>query len=117
VLLRATRAEAAFGLTDIRRIGTLLARVKGQIRHRRLDQVSPLAVPALIEVGREWVAGGAEDALLAEAAALIEEATGEPASLLEIQPAGLEEFTSQGDRDRRGPTRRPPRTARSRRRG
>jgi ATP-dependent Lhr-like helicase len=117
VLLRATRAEAAFGLTDIRRIGTLLARVKGQIRHRRLDKVSPLAVPALIEVGREWVAGGAEDALLAEAAALIEEATGEPASFLEIQPAGLEEFASQGDRDRPIPTRRPPRTARNRRRG
>jgi len=117
VLLRATRAEAAFGLTDVRRIGTLLTRVKGQIRHRRLDQVSPLAVPALLEVGREWVAGGAEDALLAEAAALIAEATGEPASLLEILPAGLEEFTSQGDRDRPGPTRRPPRTVRNRRRG
>jgi ATP-dependent Lhr-like helicase len=42
----------------------------------RLDHVSPLAVPALIEEGREWVAGGAEDALLAEAAALVEEVTG-----------------------------------------
>jgi ATP-dependent Lhr-like helicase len=42
----------------------------------RLDRVSPLAVPALIEEGREWVAGGAEDALLAEAAALVDEATG-----------------------------------------
>ena len=41
----------------------------------RLDRVSPLAVPALIEEGREWVAGGAEDALLAEAAALVEDVT------------------------------------------
>ncbi|WP_431270693.1 hypothetical protein [Dankookia sp. P2] len=32
-------------------------------------------MPALIEEGREWVAGGAEDALLAEAAALVEEVT------------------------------------------
>lgn len=75
VLLRATRQEAAAGLTDVSRIGLLLERARGRIRHIRLDRVSPLAVPALIEEGREWVAGGAEDALLAEAAALVEEAT------------------------------------------
>jgi ATP-dependent Lhr-like helicase len=75
ILLRATRAEAAQGLTDVARIAALLARVKGRIRHRVLDRVSPLAVPALIEEGREWVAGGAEDALLAEAASLVEDAT------------------------------------------
>ncbi|HYF08346.1 MAG TPA: helicase-related protein, partial [Acetobacteraceae bacterium] len=75
ILLRATRAEAAHGLTDVSRIAALLARVAGRIRHRRLDRVSPLAVPALIEEGREWVAGGAEDALLAEAAALVADAT------------------------------------------
>jgi ATP-dependent Lhr-like helicase len=75
ILLRATRAEAAHGLTDVSRIATLLARVQGHLRHRRLDKVSPLAVPALIEEGREWVAGGAEDALLAEAAALVNEVT------------------------------------------
>lgn len=75
ILLRATRAEAAAGLTDVGRIGALLARVRGRIRHVALDRVSPLAVPALIEEGREWVSGGAEDALLAEAEALVEEAT------------------------------------------
>jgi ATP-dependent Lhr-like helicase len=75
VLLRATRQEAAGGLTDVARIGLVLARAKGRIKHMRLDRVSPLAVPALIEEGREWVAGGAEDALLAEAAALVDEAT------------------------------------------
>ena len=75
VLMRATRQEAAGGLTDVARIGLLLARARGRIRHMRLDRVSPLAVPALIEEGREWVAGGAEDALLAEAAALVDEAT------------------------------------------
>ncbi len=32
-------------------------------------------MPALIEVGQEWVPGGAEDALLAEAAALVADAT------------------------------------------
>ncbi|WP_431284914.1 ligase-associated DNA damage response DEXH box helicase [Humitalea sp. 24SJ18S-53] len=76
ILLRATRAEAAGGLTDIARIAALLARArKGGIRHRVLDRVSPLAVPALIEEGREWITGGAEDALLAEAAALVHDAT------------------------------------------
>jgi ATP-dependent Lhr-like helicase len=75
VLLRATRAEAARGLTDVRRIAMILARARGRIRHLRLDRVSPLAVPALIEQGHEWVAGGAEDALLAEAEALVADAT------------------------------------------
>lgn len=75
ILLRATRAEAASGLTDVARIGALLARIQGRIRHVELDRVSPLAVPALIEEGREWVSGTAEDALLAEATALVEEAT------------------------------------------
>ncbi|WP_456307314.1 helicase-related protein [Paeniroseomonas aquatica] len=76
VLLRATRQEAAGGLTDVARIGLVLARAKGRIKHMALDRVSPLAVPALIEEGREWVAGGAEDALLAEAEAMVDDVTG-----------------------------------------
>ena len=76
ILLRATRREAAAGITDVARIALLLARARaGGIRHRALTRVSPLAVPALIEEGREWVAGGAEEALLAEAAALVEDVT------------------------------------------
>jgi ATP-dependent Lhr-like helicase len=77
ILLRATRADAASGLTDVARVAAMLARVQGQVRHVRLNRVSPLAVPVLLEVGRESVAhGAAEDALLAEAeeAALIAEA-------------------------------------------
>lgn len=84
VLLRATRQEAAAGLLDVARIGLLLARARGRIRHMVLDRVSPLAVPALIEEGREWVAGGAEDALLAEAAALVEEVTDGAESFAEL---------------------------------
>ena len=54
-------------------------------------------MPALIETGHEWVPGGAEDALLAEAAALVEEAT-----------EGMEQFNdllsdlTEGVRVRRG---------------
>jgi ATP-dependent Lhr-like helicase len=75
VLLRATRADAAGGLTDVRRLSDMLARVKGHITHRALSRVSPLAVPVLLEVGREQVAGSAIDDLLDEAAnELIDEA-------------------------------------------
>jgi ATP-dependent Lhr-like helicase len=78
ILLRATRADAAGGLTDVRRLADMLTRVAGHIRHRRLRKLSPLAVPALLEIGREQVYGSALDALMDEAAAtLIAEATEE----------------------------------------
>ena len=75
VLLRATRADAASGLLDVRRLGEMLRRIQGRIRHRRLDRVSPLAVPLMLEIGAEPVWGEAMETLLGEAAeALIEEA-------------------------------------------
>ena len=46
----------------------MLARVKGRIRHRRLKRVSPLAVPVLLEIGRESVQGEALDRIVDEAA-------------------------------------------------
>jgi ATP-dependent Lhr-like helicase len=80
ILLQATRQDAAGGLTDISRLGGMLARIKGKIHHRRLDRVSPLAVPILLEIGREQVYGGALDDLLDEAAeALIQDAMTGPA--------------------------------------
>jgi ATP-dependent helicase Lhr and Lhr-like helicase len=79
VLLRATRADAGGGLTDIRRLADMLKRVRGKIRHRALDRVSPLAVPVLLEIGKEQVYGGALDELLDQGAqALIAEATEQP---------------------------------------
>ena len=75
LLLRAARADAATGLLDIKRIGEMLSRIKGRIVHKSLDRVSPLAVPVLLEIGRETVYGAAADSLLAEAAdELIKEA-------------------------------------------
>jgi ATP-dependent Lhr-like helicase len=77
VLLRAARADAATGLLDLRRLGDMLARIHGRITHRELDHVSPLAVPVMLEIGRESVYGEASDELLAEAAdELVKEATG-----------------------------------------
>jgi Lhr-like helicase len=78
ILLRATRADAAGGLTDLSRIAEMLARVKGRVVHMVLSRVSPLAVPVLLEIGRESVRTREdEERLLAEAEAIIAEATGE----------------------------------------
>jgi ATP-dependent Lhr-like helicase len=75
VLLRAARADAASGLLDIRRLGDMLSRITGRIVHKSLDHVSPLAVPVMLEIGREAVYGEASDDVLAEAEAeLVKEA-------------------------------------------
>ena len=75
VLLRAARADAAAGLLDVRRLGEMLSRIKGRIVHKALDHVSPLAIPVMLEVGREQVYGEAADELLAETEAeLVKEA-------------------------------------------
>jgi ATP-dependent Lhr-like helicase len=76
ILLQATRADAASGLLDVSRLAEMLSRVKGRIMHKALDRISPLAVPIMLEVGRERVDGEAGDSLLWEAEELIEEAMG-----------------------------------------
>jgi ATP-dependent helicase Lhr and Lhr-like helicase len=77
ILLEATRNDAAQGLLDIGRLGDMLKRIKGHIRLKRLDQISPLAVPIMLEIGRESVSGAADEELLAEAAEdLISDAMG-----------------------------------------
>jgi ATP-dependent Lhr-like helicase len=74
ILLQATRADAAAGLLDVRRLGDMLSRIRGRIMHKRLEQISPLAVPVMLEIGKESVKGEANETLLAEAATLVEEA-------------------------------------------
>ena len=67
ILLRATQRDAAGGLTDLGRLSAMLARVENHVRHSRLDRVSPLAVPVLLDLGRESVrTADDEDALLEE---------------------------------------------------
>jgi ATP-dependent Lhr-like helicase len=67
ILLEATRQDAAQGLLDIQRLGDMLKRIKGHIRLKRLEQISPLAVPIMLEIGKEPVGNAADEALLAEA--------------------------------------------------
>jgi ATP-dependent Lhr-like helicase len=78
ILLRATRADAAGGLTDLSRLAGMLARARGRIVHMALSRVSPLAVPVMLEIGRENVrSDDDEESLLAEAEAIIAEAVAE----------------------------------------
>lgn len=76
ILMQATWADAATGLLDIGRLGDMLERIKGRITHQRLSRISPLAVPIMLEIGKEPVYGEARDQVLLEAEDLIEEALG-----------------------------------------
>ncbi|TFF27152.1 ligase-associated DNA damage response DEXH box helicase [Jiella endophytica] len=80
ILMQATWADAATGLLDVARVSDLLARIKHHIVHQDLPQISPLAVPVMLEIGRESVVGEARDADLREASqeAMIALAMGEP---------------------------------------
>jgi ATP-dependent Lhr-like helicase len=75
ILLRATYEDAGTGLLDIARLSDMLKRIRNRIVTRRLDRVSPLAVPALLEISKEMVAGEAHEDILREVeASLIEDA-------------------------------------------
>jgi len=68
ILLRAAWADAASGLLDVRRLSDALARVAGHVEHVALPKISPLAVPVMLEVGREPIRHGeAMDAILEDA--------------------------------------------------
>jgi ATP-dependent Lhr-like helicase len=69
LLLQAAFADAGEGFLDIRRLGALLKRVKGKIVHRDLPHISPLAVPVMMEIGREMVGAAGEEQVLQDAAA------------------------------------------------
>ncbi|SDG91125.1 ligase-associated DNA damage response DEXH box helicase [Pelagibacterium luteolum] len=77
ILIEATRRDAARGLLDIERLGVALKRIRRHIRHKRLDRISPLAVPILLDIGKEPIFGEARESILREAAEdLIAEAMG-----------------------------------------
>ena len=68
LLLRCAREDAATGLIDVARLGQMLARIRGRIRHAALEHLSPFSVPILLEIGKERSPGGqAGDMILREA--------------------------------------------------
>jgi ATP-dependent Lhr-like helicase len=64
LLLRCARDDAATGLVDVARLGQMLARIKGKIRHAALEHLSPVAVPILMEIGKERSPGHSGETLL-----------------------------------------------------
>ncbi len=66
LMLQVTREEAMRGLVDFRRIEGMLDRVGTRIDLVRLERVSPLAAPLMLEMGRVPVDGAARDRLVAE---------------------------------------------------
>lgn len=76
IMLHITRIEAMRGLVDFARIEGMLERVAGRIDHCRLDGVSPLAAPMMLEMGRVSVSGAANERLLEEEAERLMQAAG-----------------------------------------
>ena len=77
ILLQAAWEDAGSGFLDIRRLAAMLGRVAGRIDSIALERISPLAVPVMMEIGREPVYGEASDAILEEASLdLVAEAMG-----------------------------------------
>ncbi|MGE0045372.1 MAG: ligase-associated DNA damage response DEXH box helicase [Hyphomonadaceae bacterium] len=79
LLLQAAFADASTGLLDIGRLSALLARAKGHIVHRDLACISPLAVPVMMEIGKELVGAAGEEMVLADVAAELMAEAGFPA--------------------------------------
>ncbi len=77
ILIEATRRDAAKGLLDIERLGQCLERIRRNIVHMPLGQISPLAVPIMLEIGKEPIFGEGRESAMAEAAdELFREAAG-----------------------------------------
>ncbi|NBZ87281.1 ligase-associated DNA damage response DEXH box helicase [Stagnihabitans tardus] len=68
LLLEITREEAMRGLVDFGRIEALLDRVGDRVDFRRLDRVSPLAAPLMLEPGKVPIHGQARERLAEDAA-------------------------------------------------
>lgn len=79
LLLQITREEARRGLVDFGRIEDMITRTRGRVDHVRLDRVTPLAAPLMLEPNRVPVKGAGQERILAEAAQRLIEAAGLPA--------------------------------------
>lgn len=68
LLLKAAYNDATRTMLDLPRLAAMLTRTRGKLVAKHLAQVSPLAFPMLLEIGKVPVHGSTDDALLAEAA-------------------------------------------------
>ncbi|MEM8837449.1 MAG: ligase-associated DNA damage response DEXH box helicase [Pseudomonadota bacterium] len=102
ILMQATWADAARGLLDVRRLSEMLSRIRGRIVHKSLERISPLAVPIMLEVGKEPVFGEASDTIMAEASdVIVAEAMGD----METAEAAREAIRDRARRNQEKSTR------------
>jgi ATP-dependent Lhr-like helicase len=66
ILLQAARLEASREMLDLDRLAARLVGFSGRIDLARRDRPTPLAVPLLLEIGREKAPGDAQDLALEE---------------------------------------------------
>ncbi|EBA18530.1 ATP-dependent helicase, DEAD/DEAH box family protein [Roseobacter sp. SK209-2-6] len=76
LLMEITREEARRGLVDFGRIEEMIKRIDGRVTLKRLERISPLAAPLLLEMGKVPVKGAAEEKLLQRDAAALMEKSG-----------------------------------------
>ncbi|MEQ7873874.1 ligase-associated DNA damage response DEXH box helicase [Sphingomonas sp. ASV193] len=75
LLLKAAWDDARGRMTELGRLARLVDRAAATMIHVEADRVTPLAIPLMVVIGREAApAGTADEALLVEAEALVEEA-------------------------------------------
>lgn len=76
VLLRAAYEDARHNLIDAERVKKFLLSMEGKLVHRALDRVSPLAIPTILQLGRETLSKKDRDEYVLEdmEASLLEEA-------------------------------------------
>jgi len=89
LLLKTARADAAAGLLDVARLGQMLTRIQGQIRHVKLERPSPFCVPVLVQIGRERVGGGQAAEMILDASAYGFDEAGLIAEVMADAPPGL----------------------------
>jgi ATP-dependent Lhr-like helicase len=75
LLLKAAWSDARGRMTELGRLARLVDRAQSTMVHVAAERVTPLAIPLLVVIGREASpAGAADNALLIEAEALVDEA-------------------------------------------
>ena len=65
-LLKATLQDATKGITDIKRLGKMLKKFETKLDIKKLNKISPLAIPIMLEIGKVNLKGQNEDSLLEE---------------------------------------------------
>ena len=55
LLLEVAREDSYRGLIDLDRLSEFLKRIEKNITHKKLDRISPLAVPLILEINRQTI--------------------------------------------------------------